>query len=214
MLAAKDTWEGAMRRFVGAVLVLAAIGSVMTVTGTASAQRNGTASLSNGPDISGIDNARRIEENAKRALEKIRKDGLAALQAQDYAKAERTFDDLLSKNPTTLDAHFLMGLAKMGLKKWAEAKEVLQIAITEEPNRPEPRARLGVANIMVNDMEGAMAQRAALASMSANCSVGCADSQRIKDNLAMIDKVLAAIAPKPAATPAPTAAPPPPATPG
>ena len=192
-----------MRRLVFSILILAAIGSA---TGMASAQKG----LSTGPNLDGIENARRIEENAKRALEKIRKDGLTALQAQDYVKAEKTFGELLSKNPTTLDASFLMGLSKMGLKKWSEAKEAFQVAITQEPKRPEPKARLGVANIMVNDMEGAMAQRGELASMAANCSVGCADSQRIADNLAMIDKVLAAIAPKPA----PAAAPPPAATPG
>lgn len=190
-----------MRRLVVSILVLAAVGSV---SGVATAQPG----LSTGMNTDGIDRNRRIEEDQKRALDKLRKAGLEALQAQNFAGAEKSFGSLLEKNPTTSDANYLMGLAKIGLKKWPEAKQYLEVAIMEEPKRPEPKARLGVADIMVNDMEGAKVQRIVLADMAEKCN-GCADAKKINDNLAMIDKVLAAVQPKPATAPA--AAPPPPA---
>lgn len=183
-----------MRNLAISILVLAAVGSV---SGVATAQPG----LSTGMNTDGIDRNRRIEEDQKRALDKLRKAGLAALQAQDFATAEKSFGSLLEKNPTTSDANYLMGLAKIGLKKWPEAKQYLEVAITEEPKRPEPKARLGVADIMVNDMEGAIAQRIVLADMAEKCN-GCADAKKINDNLAMIDKVLAAVQPKPATAPA------------
>jgi tetratricopeptide (TPR) repeat protein len=184
-----------MRSLVASIIALVAMGSVV---GVATAQKG----LSTGPNMDAIENARRIEENAMRALDKPRKAGLAALQAQDYTQAEKSFTELLSKDPTTSDANYLMGLAKLGLKKWPEAKQHLELAIISEPARPEPKARLGVADIMVNDMTGAMAQRAELVSMTNKCANTCADARRIADNLAMIDKVLAVTKPAQPAEPA------------
>lgn len=202
-----------MRRLVASVLVLATVGGVTGVTGAAHAQRNGTASLSNGPDIAGIDNARRIEENKLRALEAPRKAGLAALQAQDFVQAEKEFTKLLGFDPTTSDANYLMGIARIGLNKWPEAKENFEVAVKSEPKRPEPKARLGVAYVMTGDVEAAKGQRTLLSIMAANCTGDCKDSQKIADNIAMLDKVLAAVAKQKAANAAPAAAPAPPPAP-
>lgn len=180
-----------MRNLALSILVIAAVGAV---TVPASAQR-GLNSLSAGPNADGVENARRIEENKMRALEVPRKAGLAALQAQDFVLAEKSFTKLLSFDPTTSDASYLMALAQMGQKKWPDAKLSLEEAIKKEPKRPEPKARLGVADIMVNDMDGAMKLRADLAALASACG-GCSDSKRIAENIAMIDKVLAAVAPK------------------
>ncbi len=177
-----------MNKLAVSILILAAMGSA---TGAAIAQKG----LSTGPNMDAIENARRIEENKMRSLEVPRKAGLAALQAQDFALAEQSFTKLLSFDPTTSDASYLMALAQMGQKKWAEAKLSLEDAIKKEPKRPEPKARLGVADIMINDMDGAAKQRADLVALASDCG-SCGDSRRIAENIAMIDKVLAAIAPK------------------
>ena len=185
-----------MRKLVVSILVLVAIGGP---TAAAFAQPG----LSTGMNTDGIDRNRRIEENQKRAVDKVRKVGLEALQAQNFAVAEKSFESLLEKIPTSSDAHYLMGLAKMGLKKWPEAKQFLEVAILEEPKRPEPKARLAVADIMINDMTGAATQRAELVGLQSQCAGACPDAKLIDANLAMIDKVLAAIAPKPATAPPP-----------
>lgn len=183
-----------MRRLFVSMLVLAAVG---VGAGVSNAQKG----LSTGPNLDGIENARRIEENAMRALDKPRKAGLEALQAQNFTQAETSFTELLSKNPTTSDANYLMGLAKMGLKKWAEARTYLEKAIVAEPKRPEPKARLAVTYIMINEMDAAAKQRADLTALASQCTGGCTDGKRIADNIGIVDKVLASIEPKPAATP-------------
>lgn len=184
-----------MHKLVLSVLALAAMGIASSATGAAHAQKNGTASLSNGPDIAGIDNVRRIEENKKRALEVPRKAGLAALQAQDFAGAEKEFAQLLSFDPTTSDANYLMGLTQIGLKNWPSAKSYLELAVQNEPKRPEPKARLGIAYIMTGDIAAADSQRTALLMLADKCN-GCADTKKISDNVAMLEKVLAAARPK------------------
>lgn len=179
-----------MRKLVASILVLAAIGAT---AGVSHAQKG----LSTGPNLDGIDNARRIEENKLRALEAPRKAGLAALQAQDFALAEKNFAELLSFEPTTSDAHFLMGLAKLGLEKWLEAKVSLEAAVQDEPKRPEPKARLGVAHVMLGDINSAADQHDALSKMARDCQ-RCPDAKAIADNLTMLDKLLVRVTSKPA----------------
>lgn len=180
-----------MRGVLASILVLAAVSSA---AGVSIAQKG----LSTGPNLDGIDNARRIEENKLRALEVSRKAGLAALQVQDFTLAEKHFAELLAFDPTTSDASYLMGVTQIGLNKWAEAKQYLEVAVKNEPKRPEPKARLGVAHVMLSDFASATAQRTELASMASKCTGDCPDAKRIADNLAMIDRVLAAAQPKPA----------------
>jgi Flp pilus assembly protein TadD len=183
-----------MRGLLVSILVLAAIGSA---SGVAIAQPG----LSTGMNTDGIDRNRRIEEDQKRTLDKLRKAGLEALQAQNFALAEKSFGSLLEKNPTTNDANYLMGITQLGLQKWLEASQYLQLAVRSEPDRPEPKGRLAVAYIMIGNVDSAREQRTILSDMAGRCS-GCADAKKINDNVAMIDKVLAAIKPKPATAPA------------
>lgn len=173
-----------MRRLVVSVLVLAAIGGA----GIVHAQKG----LSTGPNIDAMDNARRIAENKIRELDKPRKAGLEALQAQDFVEAEKKFADLVSRDPTTSDANYLMALALMGQKKWPEAKQYLDVAVVKEPKRPDPKARLAVASIMINDIPTAQAQRTELLNMKDSCG-NCKDAGLIASNLAMVDKVIAAV---------------------
>ena len=169
------------------VLSAAVLAVAMSTAGAAYAQKG----LSTGPNLDGIDNARRIEENKMRALEAPRKAGLAALQAQDFVSAEKHFTELLSFDPTTSDASYLMGITQIGLKKWPEARTYLEIAVKNEPKRPEPKLRLGIAALMTADFDTANKQRADLADLSAKCG-NCEDAKRISDSLASLDKVLAA----------------------
>lgn len=179
-----------MRRLVTSLLVLCAISAG---AGAAIAQKG----LSTGPNLDGIDNARRIEENRMRALEAPRKAGLEALQEQNFAAAEQNFTKLLSFDPTTSDASYLMGLAQMGLNKWPEAKLSLEAAVKSEPKRPEPKARLGVALVMLGDINAAADQHDALSAMANSCQ-RCPEAKTIADNLLMLDRILVAATKKPA----------------
>jgi len=174
-----------MRGLILSALMLAAIGSV---SGVANAQ----AGLTTGLNPEGADRANRIEEYARRELMGIRKEGIDALQAQDFVGAEKSFGELASRVPTLTDAHYLLGVAKLGLKKWDEAKQVLEIAVKQEPRRPEPKSRLGVTYVRLNDFDSAMKQRAELASMDKKCKGACSEAAGIAEGLALLDKALAA----------------------
>jgi Flp pilus assembly protein TadD len=181
----------AMRGLLLSLLFLAVTGVMPGVlSGAADAQKG----LSTGANLDGIDNANRIAENARRKLDGMRKEGVDALQKQDFAAADKIFTNMAAQNPTTTDAHYLLGIAKLGLQNWAEAKQVLEIAVKKEAARPEPKARLGVAYLRLNDTAGAMKQREELAGMGAKCN-GCPDAPRIAENLALLDRAIAARTP-------------------
>jgi predicted Zn-dependent protease len=188
--------EGAMRKLIVSILLIGAIGAA---PGMASAQK----SLSAGMDLDAMDRSQRIAEQKRRDLEIPRKAGIEALQKEDFAAAETSFATLLSKTPTTSDANYLMGLAQIGLKKWPEAQQYLEVAVKEEPKRPEPKMRLGIAGLMTGDFGVTNAQRAELADLASKCG-RCEDSRKITDNLATLDKVIAAAnkAAAPASAPA------------
>lgn len=179
-----------MRRLVTSLLVL---GAINAATGMAIAQKG----LSTGPNLDGMENARRIEENKARERDGARKAGLAALQEQNFAAAEQEFAKLLSFDPTTSDASYLMGLAQIGLEKWPEAKLSLEAAVKTEPKRPEPKARLGVAHVMLGEINAAADQHDALNAMVQECQ-RCPEAKTIADNLLMLDRILVAATRKPA----------------
>lgn len=173
-----------MRSLVLSVLILAAAGAA---SGVAHAQPG----LSSAPNLDGADNANRIAENAKRKLDGMRKEGIEALQKQDFAAAEKAFGKLVAQNPTTNDANYLMGLAKLGLQNWTDARQFLELAVKQDPKWPDPKSRLGVAYLRLNDADAAAKQRADLATLSSGCN-GCKDAKSITENLAMLDRAIAA----------------------
>jgi hypothetical protein len=166
------------------VLIVAVAG--LSLAGAANAQEG----LSTKPDYDLIDKAERVDENKRAALLVLRQNGVEALENKLYPVAEKIFSDLLLQNPTVTDANFLMGLTKIGLEKWAEAKAFLEIAVRAEPKRPEPKTRLGLTYIKLGDPAAAVKQRAELASLDRDCKKVCADSVWIADGLALLDEGL------------------------
>ncbi len=146
--------------------------------------------LSTKPNYDGIYNADRIDESTQRDLAALHKTATDALAAQDYAAAEKTLADLVRREPTTLDSSFLMGVAKIGLGKWDEARAHLEKAVRMEPRRPEPKSRLALVYAKLNDTEGAKRQRADLASLDAGCKGTCPDATWIAEGLAAVDHAL------------------------
>jgi tetratricopeptide (TPR) repeat protein len=161
--------------------------TVLALAGAANAQPG----LSTAPDYDLIDSSDRVDENAQRRLDRLRGRALAAMQAKDFAAAEAAFAELMQAGGRLdLGANFLMGLAKIGLEKWDEAQPFLEAAIVDEPSRPEPRTRLGITYAKLSKMDAARQQRAALASLDAECKQTCADAKWIAEGLALLDKAL------------------------
>lgn len=152
--------------------------------------------LSTKPNYDLIYNADRIDEYAQKDLNRLHNDAVAALQAKDYAGAERLLDDLLGRSLTPpADISFLMGLAKIGLQKWGEAEPFLRAAVAAEPKRPEPRTRLGLALVMLDQPVAAREQREALIELDIACNKTCADGPWISDGIRTLEQALAARSP-------------------
>jgi hypothetical protein len=175
-------------------LILAAIGlSLAGVSYSQVSQGNPLSPLKglwNRPDYDAIDRAERIDEFARRELMALRKTAIDALEAKNYPAAEQTLGELVLRNPTTTDAHFLMGVAKIGLGKWEDARISLEAAVLSEPQRPEPKTRLGLTYVKLDNADAAMRQRADLASLDVACRQACADATWIKDGIVVLDEAL------------------------
>jgi hypothetical protein len=84
-----------------------------------------------------------------------------------------------------------MGLAKTGLEKWDEARGFLELAVQSQPDRPEPKTRLGLVYAKFNRMDDARRQREALGNLSLSCTETCPDRTWIMDGLRTLDQALA-----------------------
>jgi tetratricopeptide (TPR) repeat protein len=120
------------------------------------------------------------------------RDGVEALEAGNYARAEEIFSLLLSSPQSSSPAiRFYLGVAEMNLGKWDEAKKDLMVATRRLRTLPDPKSRLGVTYAKLGDIESANAQRAALVKMSDACKGTCRNSQFIVEGIQMIDEALA-----------------------
>lgn len=165
--------------------------SALTIALSLSAAAQAQVGLSTKPNYDMIDKANRIDEAAQATLALLHQQAVTALQAQDYAAAEVTLREMLERKQPTPDANFLMGLAKTGLEKWDEARGFLELAVQSEPDRPEPKTRLGLVYAKFNRMDDARRQREALGNLSLSCAETCPDRTWIMDGLRTLDQALA-----------------------
>jgi Tfp pilus assembly protein PilF len=97
------------------------------------------------------------------------REGVEALQSQDYSAAEKKFGDVLSVAPKNPEANYYMALAKSGLGKPKQAVRYLQRAIKERNNFVEAREKLALLSIDLGDVDEARAQLAAIDKLKAEC---------------------------------------------
>lgn len=116
--------------------------------------------------------------------------GVQAVQSKNFAVAEGIFNDILRQNPNHADANFMMGITKMSLNKWDDAKKYLEVAVKKSPKEPDPKSRLAVTLIKLGDIDGAMEQRAALEKMDKDCKGKCRKAEWIANGLALVDSAL------------------------
>ena len=123
-------------------------------------------------------------------------DGVEALQAKDYKKAEKQFRDVLSVAPKHPEANYYMALARIGGGKTKSAVRYLETAIEERPNFTEARERLALVQIELGDPVVARDQLVAIEAKKAECAAAgdCdeAYTARIDTAIARINEALAA----------------------
>lgn len=121
-------------------------------------------------------------------------DGVAALQAKDYKKAEKHFGEVLSVAPKHPEANYYMALSKIGNGKTKNAVRYLEKAIKERGNFVEARERLALVSIELGDPDAARAQLTAIEALKAECAGegACDDPFKARVDLA-IERVNAAL---------------------
>lgn len=80
--------------------------------------------------------------------------GLDALHLGKFNRAETAFAKVLKRDADNADANLYMGVARMNLGKWEDAKTNLEIALNGLPTHPDPKSRLGVTYAMLGDTAG------------------------------------------------------------
>lgn len=118
-------------------------------------------------------------------------EGIDALEARNLAVAENIFADILRRYRNDPEANFYMGVTRMDLGKWEDAKKPLEIAVRKKPKHPDPKSRLGVTYAKLGDTTAANAQRAELVKMADACKSACKLSPYIAGGIRMIDEALA-----------------------
>lgn len=98
------------------------------------------------------------------------RDGVEALQAKDYKKAEKKFGDVLSAAPKHPEGNYYMALAKIGNGKSKNAVRYLEKAIKERPNFVEARERLALVSIELGEPDVAREQLTAIEGLKAECA--------------------------------------------
>lgn len=124
------------------------------------------------------------------------REGVEALQAKDYRKAEKKFGEVLSAAPKHPEANYYMALAKIGNGKPKNAVRYLEKAIKERGNFVEARERLALVEIELGNPEAAREQLAAIEALKGECASEGACDEPFKARVdEALERVAAALAP-------------------
>jgi Flp pilus assembly protein TadD len=127
--------------------------------------------------------------------------GIEAIQAKDWAAAEKNFTQVLTEAPNNPGANFLFGVVRIGQENLAEARTYLEKAVKLSPRLADPIGRLGWVDVQLGDIASAKKERSKLETMQRNCKKTCFDKITIDRGLWIINGVLPdadqKLAPKP-----------------
>ncbi|NNE42250.1 MAG: tetratricopeptide repeat protein [Marinicaulis sp.] len=107
-------------------------------------------------------------------------EGVEALEAGDYKKAERKFGEVLRVMRDMPEANYYMGLAKVGREKHKASVKYFKRAVKERPNFVEAREQLALSYIVLEKTEEAAEQQAALEELKVSCATAECDTNFIK----------------------------------
>lgn len=129
--------------------------------------------------------------------------GVAALEAQNYRDAIRSFRDARRSAPNDSQINFALGLAYVGAGENDDARSALERAVRDENGPPGAWLQLGLTYIELGRRDDAVAQQTELAAMVAACGAACGDQRRAQLQLAH-DQLAQALTAPAAADPATT----------
>ncbi|MBB5520039.1 tetratricopeptide repeat protein [Amphiplicatus metriothermophilus] len=123
------------------------------------------------------------------------REGLEALEREDYRTAEKKFGEVLSVLPKNPEANYHMGLAKIGRGKTKSSVRYFERAIRERPSYTEARERLALVQIELGEPDEAREQldamKAQLEACGAGDECGAGRRARLEEAIARVEAALA-----------------------
>jgi len=115
-------------------------------------------------------------------------EGVEALSAGDYKKAERAFKKVLSVTKKDANTNYLLGVSLMRQDKLKKARRPFEKAVKYDSDFALARGHLGAVYRATNKPEKAQEQRDALLEMQSKCG-DCEDTQKITKALLILDNI-------------------------
>ncbi len=110
----------------------------------------GLSSSAVGAQTVGTSRKRIIQDPNAVALNKLLADAQTALDAKDYATAEKDYQDFLAKKPDQASVHFQLGYTYTALEKPTEAAQEYRKAIELDPSMAAAYLNLGLTLMQTN----------------------------------------------------------------
>lgn len=164
-----------------AVFAVSALGAAPTVALAAGGGGGGGGSLPSSSSGPRVDPAQSYRE------------GIEALEAQDYREAEKKFGEVLSVARDNPEANYYMGVAKVGRGKDKRAIRYFKRAVKERSDFVEAREQLALALVATEKQDEAVEQLEALQSIRAGCDDGACTGAFTERTDRAIAKVSAAL---------------------
>lgn len=121
-------------------------------------------------------------------------EGVAALQAGDYKKADKKFSEVLTVAPNNPEANYYLGLAKTKLGKDKQSIRYFERAIKNRPEFIEAREQLALAQIRLAKPEAAQAELAKIKEILAACTPEACDAALLERGAKMVATIEAMLA--------------------
>jgi tetratricopeptide (TPR) repeat protein len=162
------------------VVLAAALGAV-ALAGPAGAVGRGRNGAGDAPSASAAD-FDPVQEYQK---------GVAALKANDYKAAARSFGSVSEAAPKNPDAWYMLGLAKAGLNDVKAAARAYQKAVGLDPSNIAAHQELAVSLARLKQTDKARAELGTLRARADACADACPDASSLKAAVAAVEAAIA-----------------------
>lgn len=118
------------------------------------------------------------------------RDGLAALQAQRWSDAERSFRRVLAVAPRDANTNYLLALSKIGRSDYKGARSYLEKAVKFNPAMISAHEQLGIALAKLGEADKAKEQLDWFTARATACGTACADATVLQQGAAAVQAAI------------------------
>jgi len=118
-------------------------------------------------------------------------EGVEALQAGDYSKAERAFKRVAKVAKKDANTRYMLGLAHFGQEEYKAAAKSLSKAVKYDAELYKAHGKLGLAYLRSDQGDKAEAVLTNLRAVSTECAGACPDADKIAGAIAEIEQAQA-----------------------